>query len=345
MDIRALICGCKGLEFSTEEVAALRAISPWGLILFGRNIGTPAQVAKLTAAFREIVQRDDAPVLIDQEGGRVQRMKPPHWRAYPAASKLAGLALGAGVGDDEFIALNSRMMATDLREVGITIDCLPVLDVPVEGAHAVIGDRSYGGDAATIARRGLAAARGLMEQGVLPVMKHMPGHGRAKADSHLALPVVDASHAELSASDFAAFAACRHLPLAMTAHIIFTALDDQRPATQSPLIVERIIRGEIGFQGLLMSDDLSMKALSGSFAARTAAMFAAGVDMALHCNGELEELQEVASATPFLKGQARARAEAALALIGAPKPFDPVEAAAFCDEILAKAVPKPHATA
>ncbi len=343
MNIRALICGCAGLELTNDEGAALRAISPWGLILFGRNIGTPEQVARLTATFREIVQRHDAPVLIDQEGGRVQRMKPPHWRAYPSANRLADLAQGAGMAEEDFIALNSRLMAHDLRQVGISVDCLPVLDVPVAGAHAVIGDRSYGHDAATVARRGLAAARGLMDQGVLPVMKHIPGHGRAEADSHLSLPVVRASHATLSGSDFASFAPARHLPLAMTAHIIFTALDDQRPATQSPIIVERIIRGEIGFDGLLMSDDISMKALSGSFAARAAAIFAAGVDVALHCNGDLGELREVASATPWLEGRARARAEAALAMIGAPKPFDPVEAAASCDEILAKANLRQHA--
>lgn len=344
MDIRALIIGCSGLDFTNEEVAALRSVLPWGLILFARNIDNPAQVARLTAKFREIVQRGDAPVLIDQEGGRVQRLRPPHWRAYPAAGKLAGLASVAGMVEDDFIRLNSRMIATELRHVGITIDCLPVLDVPVAGAHDVIGNRSYGPDSAIVARRGLAAAHGLMDQGVLPVMKHMPGHGRAEADSHLALPVVRASHAELSASDFAAFAACRHLPLAMTAHIVFTSLDDQRPATQSPLIVETIIRGEIGFDGLLMSDDLSMKALSGSFAERTTAMFAAGVDMALHCNGNMDEMLAVAAATPWLKSRARTRAEAALAMIDTPKPFDPVEAARFCDEILAKAASRPHAT-
>ena len=344
VDIRALICGCSGLDFTNEEVAALRLFSPWGLILFGRNIDTPQQVARLTAKFREIVQREDAPVLIDQEGGRVQRLRPPHWRAFPAAKQLAGLASVAEMTEDDFIRLNSRMIATELRHVGITIDCLPVLDVPVAGAHDVIGNRSYGMDSTVVARRGLAAARGLMDQGVLPVMKHMPGHGRAEADSHLGLPVVRASHAELSASDFAAFAACRDLPLAMTAHIIFTSLDDQQPATQSPLIVENIIRGEIGFDGLLMSDDLSMKALSGSFADRTTAMFAAGVDMALHCNGNMDEMLAVASATPALIGRARERAEAALASMRAPKPFDPVEAAAFCDDILAKAASKPHAS-
>ncbi|MBV1707121.1 MAG: beta-N-acetylhexosaminidase [Hyphomicrobiales bacterium] len=345
MNIRALICGCSGHDLTSDEVAALRTISPWGLILFGRNVSTPEQVARLTAKFREIVGREDAPVLIDQEGGRVQRMKPPHWRAYPAASRLAGLAAGAGLVEEEFIALNSRLMAHDLRRAGINVDCLPVLDVPVAGAHAVIGDRSYGADAAMVTRRGLAAARGLMDQGVLPVMKHIPGHGRAEADSHLALPVVHASHATLSASDFAAFAPARHLPMAMTAHIIFTALDDERPATQSPVIVERIIRGEIGFDGLLMSDDISMKALSGDFATRAAAIFAAGVDVALHCNGDLGELHAVASATPWLQGRARQRAEAALAMISGPKPFDPVEAAALCDEILAKADLRQHAVA
>ncbi len=345
MDIRALICGCSGLEFSDEEIALLRAVRPWGLILFRRNVDTPAQVARLTARFREIVGREAAPVLVDQEGGRVQRLRPPHWRAAPAAGQLPALASAAGLDGDDLIRLNSRLMASELRQVGINIDCLPVLDVPVKGADAVIGDRAYGFDAATVARRGLAAARGLMDQGVLPVMKHMPGHGRAEADSHLALPEVTASHAALSASDFAAFAACRMLPLAMTAHIVYTSLDDQRPATLSPLVVENIIRGEIGFDGLLMSDDLSMKALSGSFADRTTAMFAAGLDMALHCNGNADEMTAVAAATPWLKGRARERAEAALAQIVTPLPFDPVESTALFDEILAKASSRPHAAA
>lgn len=327
MSVRAMICGCSGLELTADEEAFLREAQPWGLILFKRNILTPQQVTALTARFRDIVGRADAPVLVDQEGGRVQRLGPPHWRKYPAGAAFEQMA-GVKDGQRERLAyLGARLIAEDLRTLGVTVDCLPVLDVPVEGGHNVIGDRAYSRDPETVAGLGAAAARGLMAGGVMPVMKHIPGHGRAGADSHLELPVVTASRAELEASDFAPFRACVGLPAAMTAHVVYTALDPDRPATTSPTVIQDIVRGLIGFDGLLMSDDLSMKALTGSFREKAEALTAAGVDMALHCNGDLTEAGGVAEGTPMLAGDALRRAEAALAAIaGAPQDFDPVDA-------------------
>ena len=323
MPTRAFICGCAGFELTQVERTFLRESQPWGLILFRRNVETPAQVARLVAQFRECVGRT-APVLIDQEGGRVQRLGPPHWRAYPSAARLAQF----GDQSAHLVMLAARLMAHDLAQLGINIDCLPVLDVPAVGGHAVIGDRAYGDNAASVAMLGRAAASGLMAGGVLPVIKHIPGHGRAGADTHLELPVVATSRAELERSDFAAFRACRDLPMAMTAHVVYSDIDPSGPATTSALVVQAIIRDFIGFDGLLISDDLSMKALSGTFAEKTARLFAAGVDMALHCNGDIGEALEIVSSTPVLQGKALQRADSALAQLRAPEPFDPVDAAA-----------------
>lgn len=314
---RAFICGCGGAVLTADEVDFLRRWRPWGLILFRRNVVDPQQVAALTASFRDIVGRDDAPVLVDQEGGRVQRLAPPHWPAYPAAAKFSAATDDAR--EQERLAFDgARLIAHDLRAVGVTIDCLPVLDVPAPGSHSVIGDRAYAPEPDPVARLGRAAADGLLAGGVLPVVKHVPGHGRACADSHLELPVVNAPLDALRTRDFTPFRANADLPLAMTAHVVFTALDPDRPATLSPIVVDRVIRGEIGFDGCLMSDDLSMRALSGSFGERAKALFAAGLDMALHCNGDLAEAQQVAAATPFLAGRSEQRARRALAMIAAP---------------------------
>lgn len=330
MPTRAFICGCAGFDLTPGEHLFLREAQPWGLILFRRNVETPAQVARLVAQFRDSVGRA-APVLIDQEGGRVQRLGPPHWRIYPAAASLALL----GDASAHVVRLAARLMAHDLAILGINVNCLPVLDVPTAGGHAVIGNRAYGNDPSKIARLGRAAACGLMAGGVLPVMKHIPGHGRAGADTHLELPVVAASRAELERSDFAAFRACRDLPVAMTAHVVYAAIDPSGPATTSAVVVQDIIRDFIGFDGLLISDDVSMKALSGTFAEKTARLFAAGVDIALHCNGDLAEARDVAGASPILAGRALQRADAALAQLRAPEPFDPEDAAAELDRALA----------
>ena len=322
---RAFICGCSSTVLTADEEAFIRQSDPWGLILFKRNVADRAQMRALTDRFRELTGRTDAAVLIDQEGGRVQRMAADHWPAYPSAARLAATATDPAA-QVRNVFLATRLIAHDLAEVGVNIDCLPVLDLPVPGSHAIIGDRAYGEDAETVARLGRAAAEGLIAGGVLPVFKHVPGHGRARADSHLELPTVETSREELERSDFAPFRANADLPVAMTAHVVFKAIDPDRPATLSPIVVNEIIRGFIGFDGLLMSDDLSMKALAGTFRDRARALFAAGVDIALHCNGDLAEAGEVAAEAPELSGKARERAEKALARIAGERlAFDPVD--------------------
>ena len=319
---RAFITGLSGPAITADERAFLRATAPWGLILFRRNVQTPEQVQALIAEFREIAGRATAPVLIDQEGGRVQRLGPPHWPAYPSGAaygRLYDRDPDAGIAAAK---LGGRLIAADLAALGITVDCLPVADLPVPGSDAVIGDRAYGETPVKVAALAGAAAAGLGEGGVLPVLKHLPGHGRATADSHLRLPVVATDRATLESTDFAAFRPLRGLAMGMTAHVVFTSLDRELPATTSATIISQVIRGFIGFDGLLMSDDLSMGALSGTLAERTRAALAAGCDIALHCNGEFAEMQAVASAAPELAGDAARRADAALAARRAPRPLD-----------------------
>src|SRR5271154_5011150 len=316
---KAFICGCASLVLDAEERAFLRREDPWGLILFKRNVADRDQVRALTRSFRECVGRPNAPVLIDQEGGRVQRLAPPHWRAYPAAAAIeAGLEPSKAEAAARLVA---RLIAHDLIEVGITIDCAPVLDVANEGMHAAIGTRSFSSRPERVAAMGRAVAEGLLAGGVAPVIKHMPGHGRARVDSHHELPVVDAARRDLK-HDFAPFVALKDLPMAMSAHLLYTAIDPRRLATASPIVVKEIMRGEIGFEGLILSDDLSMKALTGSFEERAAAVIEAGLDIVLHCNGNMEEGRAVASATPPLAGAALRRAKVAEAAIKAPQPFD-----------------------
>ena len=318
---RAFICGCKTVELDAEERAFLREADPFGLILFKRNVLNRAQVSELTRDFREAVGRAEAPVLVDQEGGRVQRLGPPQWPAYPAAARfLAELSRPVAL---EAAKLVAELIAHDLREVGITVDCAPVLDVADELTHAVIGTRAYARGPEEVADLGRAVIEGFLAGGVLPVIKHIPGHGRARGDSHLELPRVEASRAELSARDFLPFKALAGAPAAMTAHLVYTAIDDSAPATQSKRIVDEVIRGEIGFKGLLISDDMSMKALSGAYSERARAIFAAGVDLALHCSGVIEDARAVAAASPELHGVSLERAKAALSFIPtSPPPFD-----------------------
>ena len=306
---------------TAEERAFLRDARPWGLILFKRNIQDKNQVIDLV---REATSElsGDAPVLIDQEGGRVQRLGPPLWPAYPA-----GAAYGRIYDDDAHAGLvaarlGARLIAADLFELGINVDCLPLADVPVPGADRVIGDRAYGETPDKVAAIAAAIAEGLADGGVLPVLKHIPGHGRANADSHEKLPVVHASRATLEESDFAAFRPLKKLPLAMTAHVVFTAIDPVHPATTSATMIGQVIRSFIGFDGLLMSDDISMGALSGSIAERTRAAIAAGCDVVLHCNGKLDEMRAVAGEAPELAGAAARRAAAALAVRKSPSGID-----------------------
>jgi beta-N-acetylhexosaminidase len=337
MSTRAFITGVSGLELTAEERAFLRAERPWGFILFKRNIDNPAQVARLVEELRGTTGDLDAPVLIDQEGGRVQRLGPPHWPVYPP-----GAVFGALYDIDPELGfqaarLSSRLMAADLVDLGITVDCLPLADVPVEGADAVIGNRAYGTEPAKVAAIARAVTEGLEQGGILPVLKHIPGHGRATADTHFKLPVVDTPAAELEAIDFAAFRPLNDLPMAMTAHVVFSALDAEQPATTSATIITQVIRGSIGFQGLLMSDDVSMNALAGSIAERTRAIVNAGCDIVLHCNGKLDEMRDVAVETPILAGQALERARAAIAARKQPDAFDRVKGRAELDALIARA--------
>jgi beta-N-acetylhexosaminidase len=337
MKTRAFITGVSGTELGAEEREFIRAARPWGFILFKRNIETPSQVVQLVRDLREAADEPDAPILIDQEGGRVQRLGPPHWPVYPPGAVFGTLydidpALGL------FAArLSARLIAADLFELGVTVDCLPLADVPVAGADAVIGNRAYGTEPAKVAAIARAVTEGLEQGGILPVLKHIPGHGRATADTHFRLPVVDTAKAELERTDFAAFRPLAELPMAMTAHVVFSALDSAHPATTSATIIEQVIRGVIGFQGLLMSDDVSMNALAGSIAERTRAIVTAGCDMVLHCNGKLDEMREVARQTPELSGKALDRARRALASRKAPQAFDRLAARAELDALIDRA--------
>ena len=337
MKIRAFISGCAGLELSPVERNFFAETQPWGLILFKRNVDSPAQVKALTAAFRAAVGREDAPVLIDQEGGRVQRMGPPHWPAYAAAAAFNALPSNDIFHKRELVRLSARLMAHDLREVGITVDCLPVLDVPIPGSSNVIGNRAYAQDPETVAVLGRAAAEGMMAGGVLPVMKHIPGHGRAFADSHLELPVVQTEAEALFAHDFKPFLINADLPAAMTAHVVYTAFDAKNPGTVSRKVIQTHIRGTIGFDGLLISDDLSMKALRGTFQQKAKRALRAGCDVVLHCNGIMDEMRAVAEATPLLSKDAVRRIKNAMAATRhTPEPLDVVDARARLQSALAQ---------
>jgi beta-N-acetylhexosaminidase len=298
----AILFGCAGERLSAAERAFFADADPLGFMLFQRNCREPDQVRALVAEMRDCVGRDDAPVLVDQEGGRVARLKPPHWRRYPAPAQLAALPEA-----EEAVWLGARLIADELAGLGVTIDCLPVLDLPVADADGVIGDRAYGSDPTQVARLGRVACEGLLAGGVLPVVKHMPGHGRARVDSHRALPVVDADVGLLEETDFAPFRALADMPWAMTAHVVFGALDARRPATLSPMVIDRVIRGSIGFAGVLVSDDIGMGALAGGFGERAAGALAAGCDLAMHCSGRLDEMAAAAAAASPLRPEAAAR--------------------------------------
>ena len=332
MSVAAAILGCAGPTLSPEERRFFRRVKPWGFILFGRNVQTPDQVRSLVDALRETVGRADAPVLIDQEGGRVQRLGPPHWRRYPPGRAYGELPANDLLQRRGIARLGGRLIAHDLAALGINVDCAPVLDVPDPAGHEVIGDRAYGRTADEVALLSRATAEGLIAGGVLPVIKHIPGHGRARSDSHLELPVVDAGFDELDGRDFAPFRVLSDMPMVMTAHVIYSAIDAKRPATTSNKVMRKVVRGAIGFDGLVMSDDLSMRALSGDFAERAKAARAAGCDVVLHCNGGMAEMQAVVAGAGTLKGRAQARAAAALGrLAKAPEPFDAAEGRARFD--------------
>ncbi len=319
MAARAVIFGCRGKALSDAERSFFHAADPWGFILFARNIDNPSQVSELTESLRDTVGRD-APILIDQEGGRVARMRAPHWREWlPALDECVRLPDVAARA--EAMRLRYRIIAGELRAVGIDVNCAPVLDLAGENTHHILKNRCYGSDPEEVSAIGRAVADGLLEGGVLPIVKHMPGQGRAPLDSHAALPEVTAER-EALAADFAPFRALNDLPMAMTAHVVYSAIDPARPATQSPEM-HRVMREEIGFGGLIMTDDLSMHALSGGFGARVAASIDAGCDMILHCNGAPLEMEAVAEEVPELAGAALVRADAALAARRAPDAQEP----------------------
>lgn len=333
----AVIFGCSGLSLTEEEREFFTRTNPLGFILFARNVRDPDQVRSLVADLRRCVGRDDAPILIDQEGGRVQRLRPPYWRSAPAGAAFASLAAVDFDLARRAARLNARLIAAELHDLGIDVDCTPVLDVPVAGAHDVIGDRAHGDEPDMIVELGREVCEGMLDGGVIPIVKHIPGHGRAMVDSHLDLPVVNAAIEDLRARDFAPFRALADAPWAMTAHVVFTAIDPDAPATTSTRVIQDIIRGEIGFDGVLLSDDLSMKALRGDFAARTRASLAAGCDIALHCNGDMAEMQAIASAATPLTQAARQRVARAAARKRVPQDFDIAAAVADLNDWLGRA--------
>lgn len=321
MTPKAGIFGLEGLTLTEEEKRFFSQVNPLGFILFARNCDSPQQVKQLTHDLRELLQREDVLILIDQEGGRVARLKPPHWRKSPPAAFFARIADSSIAAAKAAVYANARLIARELYELGINVDCAPLADVPVKNAHDIIGGRAYGDDPHQVSILAAAMASGLMDGGVLPVLKHIPGHGRARADSHEQLPVVSEPLEVLQRSDFVPFKALSFLPLGMTAHILYTALDPDNTATLSHKAIS-YIRSEIGFDGMLMSDDLSMKALKGSFSELTERTLRAGCDLILHCNGKMDEMQQVASVLTPLSEPAELRFERALAQLKIPAEYD-----------------------
>ncbi len=324
----ACILGCAGAALTVEERALFRDVRPWGFILFARNIEGAEQVRRLNDSLREAADDEAALVFVDQEGGRVQRLRPPLARLRRPAALFGELYARDPEQAVEAVTLNHRLLAHELSALGFDADCAPCVDLRHAEGHAVIGDRAFGADAARTAALGRAAMDGLLAGGVAPVVKHIPGHGRAQADSHLDLPVVDTPLAVLEETDFAPFRALADAPMAMTAHLTFSAVDPHACVTLSHRTISTVIRGHIGFDGLLMSDDLSMKALGGGFAERTRRALGAGCDVVLHCNGDMAEMVEVAQASPELSGRAAERAADARAPARRSQPFDPEAAEA-----------------
>lgn len=332
---KALITGCSGPVLTAGEHVFFREHRPCGLILFARNCISSDQIARLAADARACVAGEELLVLVDQEGGRVQRMGPPRWRAYPAARSFGRLYESDPADGVAAARAVARLMAKDLSEAGINANCAPVIDLPASGAHDIIGDRAYGGNPETIIALARAVAGGLLDGGVLPVIKHIPGHGRARADSHKELPVISASLEELRNSDFKPFEALNDMPLAMTAHIVLSAVDDAAPASVSGAIISQVIRGQIGFDGLLMSDDLDMAALTGTPGERARAVIAAGCDVALHCSGILADMAAAADAVPELNAAALVRLENAFGRLQEPAAFDQDRAESWLKKVLA----------
>jgi beta-N-acetylhexosaminidase len=334
--IRAFISGCAGYSLSSDEKKFFAEQQPWGLILFGRNCQDDRQLTDLTREFRDCVGRKDAPVLIDQEGGRVQRMSPKTgpWRKYPAPGLYERFYHDYPLHALRVIRNVGRLMAQDLERVGITVNCVPVLDVPQPDANKIIGDRAYASNPETVVVLARQHVAGFIQGGILPVMKHVPGHGRATADSHEELPRVDATRAALEFVDFRTFGSFADCPIAMTAHVVYTAIDAKAPATLSRIVIRNLLRKQMGYNGLLLTDDLSMKALSGTFTEKVTQALHAGCDIVQHCNGNMDEMVEVSEAAGLLGGKAMARAKAALRFRQKPIPFEEKDAMADYDTIM-----------
>ncbi|MHA1538980.1 MAG: beta-N-acetylhexosaminidase [Alphaproteobacteria bacterium] len=296
-NIKAIVFGCSGPRLTEEERRFFQKTQPLGFIIFARNIENPAQVKQLITDLNATQERELVPILIDQEGGRVARLKPPHWDSYPAAATLAALPDKEA---EEATYLTARLIADELTDLGFTMDCAPVLDLLFDGADSVIGDRSFGTDPERVSILGNKACEGFLDGGISPILKHIAGHGRATADSHKALPVVDTDLATLHQTDFVPFKNLKDYSYAMTAHVVYSTVDKETPLSTSRETLQRIVRQEIGFNGVLFSDALRMEALTGSVAERAKAVLDAGCDIALHCTGDLTEMQEIAAIIPPL---------------------------------------------
>jgi len=331
VDFKAFITGCADKALTDAERELFARERPCGLILFARNVESPEQIRKLVASFKEAVGTDEVLTLIDQEGGRVQRLRPPNWLSMPPARCFGDLYASDPAGAKRAAFACARLIAAELYDLGLNTNCTPLIDVPQEGAHDIIGDRAFSTDPEVVIALGRAVMDGTLAGGVLPVIKHVPGHGRAMADSHRSLPRIDACKEDLEKVDFLPFQALHNAPLAMTAHVVLPAFDE-RPATVSPVIMGEVIRGQMGLTGLVMSDDIGMKALGGPFGERAAKVLEAGCDVVLHCSGEFSEMVDVAGATPRLDGKAAERFAAARAYLHDPEPFDAAEALALVRE-------------
>lgn len=321
---RAIIFGCAGPILEEAEASFFAETNPLGFILFERNCVSPGQVRDLVRSLRATVNRGDAPILIDQEGGRVERLKPPNWRHAPPAGVFAELARNDLVRAESAVRINMRLIAAELYDLGVTVNCAPVLDIPLPSSDPIIGDRAFGDNPGMVTALGRAACDGLMAGGIIPVIKHLPGHGRATADSHKSMPVVDSPREVLAAVDFSPFRALSDCPWGMTAHVLYPAFDANQPATLSRTIIHDVIRGDLQFSGVLVSDDLGMNALSGPFADRASAALAAGCDLVLHCSGNMAEMTEVIAGVPSLTEETRERLIRAIGLVGAPTEIDRV---------------------
>lgn len=334
---RSLILGCAGLQLSDAEADFYAEQQPYGFILFARNIDTPDQVRNLTQQLRSSVGRPDTPILIDQEGGRVQRLRSPHWFEAKPFGFFGSLYNSDPDVAREALTLTTRLIAADLVSLGVTVDCTPCLDLSLPETAAAIGDRAFASEPAVVAKLGALVAEEMIRAGILPVIKHMPGHGRGTVDSHHELPLVTASRKVLGETDFAPFRALAHLPWGMTSHIVFDQIDPVFPATQSAKVIEDTIRGDIGFDGLLLTDDLNMNALSGTLADRAARALDAGVDIVLHCSGKMPEMQKIAPVCPLLSDNALSRIAATeLVFERAPETLDPSADLAHLDALLAE---------